>query len=47
MLIYALPSAIAAGIAGAFVWGFSNWQFWACLLPIAVLSAAAYVAHGY
>lgn len=47
ILIYAIPSFLAAGIAGAFGWGFSNWQYWACLLPVALASAALYVARGY
>jgi hypothetical protein len=47
ILVYAIPSALAAGTAAALGWGFSNWQYWMCVLPVAVVSAAFYVAHGY
>lgn len=47
IVIYAIPGFLAAGTAAAFGWGFSNWQYWACLLPVVFVSAAFYVARGY
>ena len=46
MLVYAIPGFIAGFIAGLFGWGFSDWQYWACLLPVSVVSAVFYVARG-
>lgn len=46
ILVYAIPGFLAGGIAGAFGWGFTDWQHWACLLPVAIASGLLYAAHG-
>jgi hypothetical protein len=46
IVVYAIPGFIAAGIAGSLGWGFSDWQYWASLLPVSIVSGLLYVAHG-
>lgn len=46
MIIYAIPSLIVGGIAGSFGYGFTDWQHWACLLPVAIASGLLYAARG-